>query len=208
MNSDSSAIIDDLLGLQELPPDYKINRLEILLKDQFLFITEGKPTNGKALRRIVFYFLLGLTFTMVTVMAILVGLELIFVAVPGICALLGIGAGVFHVMKTYYFRKVLAFDGNALTIRKITGETIIAKSDVRSVYVRDLILNSSRSLQILLSKKSGYSQHQDRVILELDLPDSSWFSSQKNRDNFEKTKQEAYQIGKLISEYWQIPFRV
>lgn len=202
-------LLDDLLSLGNLPPDYSINRFGITKREGRLIISEGRTKNRRFLFQAVLGMLLFLVFSFLTFMSFLLEMgtfgTLIFFAV----SLLFIGYAINSIIRGYFSGRKFIFDQDQLLmLKRIGGGKRISKMEIRSIYVRDLIIRSDRRMELRLGKKAHHSLHEDITLLTLDFPNESWFSSAKNLQHIENTKEEAYQIGKLISEFWNIPFKV
>lgn len=208
MAIENSEIFDTLLDLKNLPTNYAINRFEINHNHKSLLIKEGRTKNHKNLIQAIVSIVFTVIFAFFTFMSLAVNAKMFVTVILATLTLISIGYSINQIIRGYFSSRLIVLDSSKLIVKKLGREKCFLKSDVRSVYVRDLIINSERRIEIRLGKRTYNSRHEDYTLITLDLPNSSWFSVKKNLSNFEKTKKEAFQICKIISDYWHIPFRV
>jgi len=201
--------MDDLRGLKNLLPNHPINRFEISCSENQLIIKEGRTINSRAAFRAIFAVAASLIFFFLSYIALSIDAAVFIIVILSAVSLFSLGYAIHRIMNGYFSGRKLLFNDYQLIIRKTSGVVRkISKKDVGNIYVRDLIIRGDRLMEIRLGKKAGASLHDDNTIMTLDFPNTSWFSVKKNLKNFENTKAEAFQIGKIIAEYWKIPFSV
>ena len=202
-------LLDTPFRREDLPPDFSINRFGFRFEGDLLLIKEGKPKNAKSLVQSIVALVFACVFGFLVLMGLVMRMDFFITAVFFAVALFSFVYAIRLLMNRYFTKKEFELGPNYVIIRKSIGkERRFSKDMYTSVYVRNLILNGSESIEIRLRKKERNHTSADFTLLTLDLPNTPWFSSQKARENSVQSKEEAFQIGKIISDYWKLPFKV
>ncbi|MFT6245939.1 MAG: hypothetical protein ACJA0U_002598 [Salibacteraceae bacterium] len=198
-------ILDEPFRKEDLPPDFIINRYAFSFEGNELYVKQGRTKNSKAIVGAIVSVLFGFSFMFMVSAGLRLGMHMYGIAFFTFFTFFSFGYGIHLIIKGYYSKKVFEFDKGHLKITKLIGsEKVFPKVGYESVFVRDFTLNSLKSIEVCILQKVG----SDFSLMKVDLPNAPWFSGKKERENIEKAKAEAIQIGQTISDYWEIPFGV
>ncbi|MDX2361332.1 MAG: hypothetical protein QNK23_11030 [Crocinitomicaceae bacterium] len=205
-------ILDEPFKQEDLPPDFQINRFSFRFDQDELFVKEEQTNSSGSAIGAVVLFIVGLFFTYLVYNGwvsegydFTLGVYIFFVIFCFFLAMVVI-------ISAYYLNKAFEFDKEFLRVTKSIGkEELLSKNKFLSVFVKESITTNqygsvtSRTFFICLRLKQPIKKQNDYQLFNVETVDGSIFNSEEGRD---KTEQDAIRIGKIISDYWDIPFSV
>ena len=205
-------IVDAPFRREDLPSDFEINLFGFRFENGDLIIKQGKARNESAIYGALFLSAIGFFLLFIFIHEwIDTGFHLLMIFYF-IIALVPIIAGSVLIFKAYFQNKVLDFNPEFLSISSTLGEKkTFSKEQFRSVFVKEIVTisqygESNTSFTVNLKFNVSLNMKGDFYLFSVEIPHEMLISSFTEPENIVQAEKDALQIGKIISDYWELPF--
>lgn len=206
-------IIDQPFKREDLPSDFEINLFGFRFDDDDLIVKKGKTQNSVSIYGAVFLCSLGFFFAFLTINGWLEEGYHFTMIIYIIFALAPILMAVAIIYNNYFLNKVFEFSPEHLTIINSIGkDKTFPRTTFRSVFIKQTIttdqsgFETNRSFDICLKYDTAFKKKDDYYLFNIEMEKETLFFSNNDPGSISQASIDSIQIGKIISDYWNIPF--